>query len=456
MKVYWLLALALVGCTKPNPAVCCLDAADCDEVGLGEIRTCSPGLACVEHQCEVPSCSMTGCMAGMPVCNITTDVCEGCTDSNQCSRFADTDVCDTGTGMCVECVGASDCSADKPVCDANACRACKLDSECPSGACGDDGACVAESAIVYLDAAGTDTGICARSAPCRTVAFAVGRTSNARNHLVFAAGGYSGATLVTTAETPATYLFFHGHDAHLYQLAGDGSTLGITVSASIRDLEITGPPGGEGLTMETGAFVVERVTAHGLNAISSKTIVMMRDIKTDNSTNAIQLAAGAQLTLDRATLKASYRGINAGLGVSVQLSNVLVFGTSDLALNLAQATGTISFSTIADSGTDTGTGPRAVTCSNMVTVRSSIIWAPGSVARVPIEGCNLLSTIAGPTSTPGAMNIDPMFINAAGRDYHLLPNSPARDAVDAGPTSDFEGDARPQGTRFDIGADEVK
>src|SRR5690606_6429312 len=136
MKVYGLLGLLLVACTKPNPAACCLDEADCAANGFKEVRMCAAGLACVDHQCVVPSCSMTGCAAEAPVCNITTDVCEGCTESSQCSRFSDTNVCDTATGACVECVTAADCDAAEPVCDANRCRACKLDSECPPGACG--------------------------------------------------------------------------------------------------------------------------------------------------------------------------------------------------------------------------------------------------------------------------------------------------------------------------------
>src|SRR5690606_37567899 len=177
MKLYWLLGVAVVACARPNPAVCCLDPADCEANGFHEVRSCAAGLACVDHQCVVPSCSTEGCEATAPVFNITTDVCEGCSESSQCTRFADTDVCDTASGACVDCVTAADCGADKPVCEANACRACKLDSDCPSGACGDDGACVAESAIVYMDPVGADVGDCFRSAPCRSFEFAVTRTS---------------------------------------------------------------------------------------------------------------------------------------------------------------------------------------------------------------------------------------------------------------------------------------
>ena len=52
----WLgLVVVTAACTRPNPAVCCLDQADCNEVGISDPRACSAGLACVDHECVVPS-----------------------------------------------------------------------------------------------------------------------------------------------------------------------------------------------------------------------------------------------------------------------------------------------------------------------------------------------------------------------------------------------------------------
>jgi hypothetical protein len=40
-------------------------------------------------------------------------------------------------------------------------------------------------------------------------------------------------------------------------------------------------------------------------------------------------------------------------------------------------------------------------------------------------------------------------------DYHILPGSDAHNTAAGGLGDDFEGDARPQGANFDIGADEI-
>lgn len=62
------------------------------------------------------------------------------------------------------------------------------------------------------------------------------------------------------------------------------------------------------------------------------------------------------------------------------------------------------------------------------------------------------------TTTLGTINVDgpPTFLDPAHDDYHLGLGSPAVDAgVDAGVTTDIDGDTRPTGAGFDLGADEL-
>jgi thermitase len=51
---------------------------------------------------------------------------------------------------------------------------------------------------------------------------------------------------------------------------------------------------------------------------------------------------------------------------------------------------------------------------------------------------------------------DPAFVNPEAGDYHIEPSSAAADAgIDAGITTDVDGEQRPRGKGFDIGADEI-
>jgi hypothetical protein len=290
--------------------------------------------------------------------------------------------------------------------------------------------------------------------------FGATKTSASRNHIVMANGLYdlnNDQEYIGSQNTPAQRLIIHGSGSRV-QTTSDTSAITIQVDAVIRDLEVVSSS--SAIEIETnGQSRLERLRVHsGSRGISVAGSVLMRDVFIEDTAYAVVLSANARLTLDRGVIKNPYVGIRAGLATVVDISNLLVFGAADVALDLANsAGGTVSFTTIADSGTDSGSGPRAFRCSpSGLTVRSSIIWAPGTVVRPAIDGgCMLSSTIVGPTAVPGATNVDPRFVDAASGNYHLAAGSPAREMVDIGPALDFEGEPRPRGARFDIGADEA-
>jgi hypothetical protein len=264
---------------------------------------------------------------------------------------------------------------------------------------------------------------------------------------------------VTTQNSIASNVFLHGGGSLLSRLS-DGPLLTIGIGTTVRDLEFRS--GGRAIDLYgTAPILMERIKILGssLRGIYAGTQVTLRDVEIQGADTGIVI--GDRLTIERGIIHDVATAIVSNdPNTVVDLMNLLIFGTSDIAIDLAMsAGGTIRSTTIADSGTDTGNGPRAFKCPPAIynlTIRSSIIWAPGATPRVPIDDtCTLVSTIAGPTAVPGATNVDPLFVNAAQRDYHLLPNSPARDVADSGPSIDFEGDPRPRGARFDIGADEA-
>jgi hypothetical protein len=62
-------------------------------------------------------------------------------------------------------------------------------------------------------------------------------------------------------------------------------------------------------------------------------------------------------------------------------------------------------------------------------------------------------TCKNPPSIHDLWQVNPQFVDPAADNYHLLPASPAIDTgIDVGVTTDFDGNSRPQGKAFDIGA----
>lgn len=169
---------------------------------------------------------------------------------------------------------------------------------------------------------------------------------------------------------------------------------------------------------------------------------------------AITVVSGGSLTLDRAVLQGGDHALSSANNTTLALSNVIAFGSTNTAFDIVGSNGSLEFVTIGRAGASSTTAA-GINCTTNLVVRSSLVWTTGSF-RPAISGpCTLTNVTAGPAAIAGADNTDPLFVDEAANDYHLGPDSPARDKVDAGPTLDFEGDPRPSGVRFDIGADET-
>jgi hypothetical protein len=109
-----------------------------------------------------------GCTAdpGKPACNVDAGVCVGCVQSTDCTN-PQAPVCDTSVNRCVQCTTSRDCTNPTPFCDAQACRACRVDAECagigPEVCMAHiDGHCATDDETVYVQ---NITGSCSGPNP---------------------------------------------------------------------------------------------------------------------------------------------------------------------------------------------------------------------------------------------------------------------------------------------------
>jgi len=294
--------------------------------------------------------------------------------------------------------------------------------------------------------------------PCRSITFAISRTGLTRSHIVFGKGVYTESVDVRVVDTAAASLTFHGNGAAWSSpVTNDGSMLQTEVGLNIRDLTMSSTSGGIARFLGSDPSLLERVSfnAYG-DALSIEGSLTLRDFAIDGGVIGLGIGPSAHLIAERGTIANVDTGIAAGIGGILNIKNVLIHDVTGLAFNAERAAGSIEFTTVSDTGTTTNTGPTAILCNTDVTVRSSIVWIPKIPARAAVAGCNIVSSIAGPFSIPGVLDSDPRFVDPAQHNYHIATNSPAIDLVPVGPTLDFEADPRPQGARFDIGADEAK
>lgn len=477
--------LVVAGCTRRNPAVCCVTEAECERIGLPFPSRCEGGLACRGFDCVEPTCTRQGdcddptlpyCVDGLcvacdsvgnlgcepsaPVCDLMTATCGPCHGNDDCAGYPDAPIC-SAAGVCIGCTQAAECANPTPVCEAGACRRCQSDLECALGACDSDGRCVESSSIVFVAPGGVDGGTCTEQLPCATLAFAVTQVTPARAHIVMRPGDYplphgGGGWLVSSLA-----LYIHGFGATLrpaLALTPDGRDL-IRLDAS--SLTISGLAV-EQSTAATGSLI------HCLGGGSVKfdgvhIAVPYQGVRGDCDVTIEQSSLNTgvwAVSMDNGRLDVRRSVLGGGLQLrsgSLEIVNNLIHGFGIEVGTAGTATGKISFNTVVDTALLDDVA-RAIRCSNFrdpdrPEVVSNIIWAPTGSASVIVSGCRTHDNLIGPIEHAGNLNADPQFIGNG--NYHLRPTSPAIDKAATGPAVDRDGDPRPQGNGYDYGADEV-
>lgn len=467
MRIVLALAISLIACTKQNPNLCCIDEADCANVGLEETKGCDDGLLCRGNQCIAEVCATSDeCDAAAPYCIAPPEGrCQpSCSEDSECPGFGESSsqtFCEQGA--CIECRDDSVCAGTTPTCDTGTCVACVRNDQCASGVCVADGSCAAPTQVAYVATTGSATGECTEASPCSKIEFALALTPP-RQFVVVESGTYTRSTSLTLNGERRII----GRGASLPLITR--STQGPVVTAvsgilSLERLEIFGGVGDQGDTATSGhgvlclqgggsdLSVIDSVLrnnqGHGLQG--RMCIVRSSHSKfINNASNGIRLA-DSTATIDGCQF--SGNGFTGGTfdGGVYKVTNSFFTRNTNRGLDLFANGGTqIEFNTIVDNGT--GPNDEGFLCQSAV---GTLACPNNLIARNKKQTTTAACTF--PNSLTIETDIAPLkFVspNAAPFDYHLQAGSIAIDAaVSTTVDHDVDGDPRPS-SGADIGADE--
>ncbi len=475
-----LLVGLVVGCTKRNPEYCeadlpCPDGRFCDlsrnkcidDPGDGGVPpacfdagNCPAGTPICNEGICVECRSEDDCSDPLePICELPAGACRMCLGETECSFSPDTPHC-AADGRCVECLDNGQCDVTTPVCDlpSGVCRPCGEDSEC-SELCDDGtGQCLPETGVIYVDAAVALSGPdCTKAAPCKTITEGLGRVTATRKHIKIAAGTYAESLIINNV---TVILAGTGTASILPSAFTDqpGALVSGTSAVSMRGLEIRGAMGNsqaDGVRCTGGSLALREMTirsnaAQGVDA-SNCTLTVERSRVAGNLGGGIRLIS-ADFTVLNSFIVANGSTVGGGSPLGGLQLDAPPSGPGGARFE---------FNTVADNVANAVVAAGLICpVTTAIAMTSSIVYANG--AGVEVSGlCTWTYSDIGDTPTPtgmGNINADPQFVDIVAGDYHVMSTSPCVDAADpaATLTVDYDGDQRPAGGGFDMGADEAQ
>ena len=272
----------------------------------------------------------------------------------------------------------------------------------------------------------------------------------------------SGNTIMSNTASTSDLGFGGG----LYLYEGNVTISGNTV---VDNIGSTGTDGvGGGIWIEYGVVTISGNTLQGNSALGpnwgtgggvyavyGRGLTLEGNLLVNNAGEyggAVVIGQGTTFTLTN--------NIVAHNRASIQGGGLWVYGS-----NTDPSTGTLLHNTIADNVGSGGEGLyvrdySALTLTNTIIAGHTVGITNTNPAASTVTADHTLFNGNGidygsGVSSTNEVSGDPAFVNPFAWDYHLTPSSAAIDVgVDAGVINDIDGDPRPLGAGYDIGADE--